>query len=89
MVGEVCQRGGMSASFPILLSQSPTAHPIALGRTGDLDKEASRDGGSGNELRTGLGGCNNGINERLHEEGVFTSLSPPIFGTTEVTRELD
>jgi hypothetical protein len=35
---------------------------------------------------TGWGG---GIDERPREEGFFASLSPPIFGKTEVTRELD
>jgi hypothetical protein len=34
-------------------------------------------------------GCGGGIDERPHEEGFSVSLSPPIFGKTEVTRELD
>jgi hypothetical protein len=56
---------------------------------GNLDKEDGYDGRSGNYLGTGLTGCDGGIDKRLHEEGFFSSLSPPISGTTEVTRELD
>jgi hypothetical protein len=37
----------------------------------------------------GLTGWGGGIDERPREEGFFASLSPPIFGKTEVTRELD
>jgi hypothetical protein len=57
--------------------------------TGDLDKEESRAGRSGNDLGAGFTGCGGGIDERPREEGFFASLSPPIFGKTEVTRELD
>jgi hypothetical protein len=57
--------------------------------TGDLDKEERRVGRSGNDLGAGSTGCDGGINERLREEGYFASLSPPILGKTEVTRELD
>jgi hypothetical protein len=37
----------------------------------------------------GLTGWGGGIDERPREEGFFANLSPPIFGKTEVTRELD
>jgi hypothetical protein len=57
--------------------------------TGDLDKEDRRVGGRGYDLGAGFTGCGGGIDERLPEEGVSASLSPPIFGKTEVTRELD
>jgi hypothetical protein len=57
--------------------------------TGDLDKEDRRVGRRGNDLGAGLKGCGGGIDERPCGEGVFASLSPPIFGKTEVTRELD
>jgi hypothetical protein len=68
------------------MSRSPK---IALEVTGDLDKEESRAGRGGNDLGAGCTGCGGGIDERPHEEGFFASLSPPIFGKTEVTRELD
>jgi hypothetical protein len=35
----------------------------------------------------GTTGCGGGIDERLCEEGFSASLSPPIFGKTEVTRD--
>jgi hypothetical protein len=59
--------------------------------TGDLNKEESRDMRSGYYLGEGLTGYDGGIDERWpHEEGgFFASLSPPFFGKTEVTRELD
>jgi hypothetical protein len=57
--------------------------------TGDLDKEDRRVGRRGNDLGAGLRVCGGGIDERPREEGFFASLSPPIFGKTEVTRELD
>jgi hypothetical protein len=57
--------------------------------TGDLDKEDRRVGRRGTDLGAGLTGCGGGINERPREEGFFASLSLPIFGKTEVTRELD
>eukprot|EP00193_Tetraselmis_chui_P017052 CAMPEP_0177773158 /NCGR_PEP_ID=MMETSP0491_2-20121128/12676_1 /TAXON_ID=63592 /ORGANISM="Tetraselmis chuii, Strain PLY429" /LENGTH=52 /DNA_ID=CAMNT_0019291155 /DNA_START=56 /DNA_END=211 /DNA_ORIENTATION=- len=45
---------------------------------------------SGYDFGARLMGCDGGIDERpAREEGVFASLSPPIFGKTEVTRELD
>jgi hypothetical protein len=62
---------------------------VSLEVTGDLDKEERRVGRSSNDLRAGPTGCDGGINERLREEGFFSSLSPPISGKTEVTRELD
>jgi hypothetical protein len=34
-------------------------------------------------------GCDGGIDEQPREEGLFASLSPPLSGKTEVTRELD
>jgi hypothetical protein len=57
--------------------------------TGDLDKEDGRVGTRGNDLGAGLTECGGGIDERPREEGFFASLSPFIFGKTEVTRELD
>jgi hypothetical protein len=57
--------------------------------TGDLDKEDRRVGGRAYDIGTGSTGCDGGIDERPHEEGFFASLSPSIFGKTEVTRELD
>ena len=41
------------------------------------------------DLGAGFTGWSGGIDERPREEGVFASLSPPTFGKTEVTRELD
>jgi hypothetical protein len=43
--------------------------------TWDLDKEESRDGRSGYDLRRGLTGCDGGIDERQCEDGFFASLS--------------
>jgi hypothetical protein len=63
--------------------------PHALEVTGDLDQQDIRDGRSGYDLGAGHTGCDGGIDERPHEEGVFASLSPPFSGKTEVTRELD
>jgi hypothetical protein len=57
--------------------------------TGDLDKENRRVGGRGYDLGTGLARCDGGIDERPREEGFFASLSPHVFGKTEVTLELD
>jgi hypothetical protein len=57
--------------------------------TGDLDKEERRVGGRGYDLGAGFPGCGGGIDERPREEGFFASLSPPIFGKTEVARELE
>jgi hypothetical protein len=54
--------------------------------TGDLDKEDSRAGRSGNDLGAGFTGCGGGIDERPREEGLFATRSPPTFGKTEVTR---
>jgi hypothetical protein len=77
----------MSASFSSLyVSRSP---PPALEVTGDLDKEDRRLGRRGNDLGAWPAGCGGGVDERPREEGVFASLFPPIFGKTEVTRELD
>jgi hypothetical protein len=57
--------------------------------TGDLDNEELRAGRSGNDLGVGFTRCDGGVDKRLREEGLFVSLSPPIFGKTEVTREVD
>jgi hypothetical protein len=57
--------------------------------TGDLDKEERRAGGGGNDLGAASTGCDGGVDKPLREEGLLTCLSPPIFGKTEVTRELD
>jgi hypothetical protein len=73
------------ASFYLVVSVPPPALEV----TGDLDKGESRDERSGNDLGTGLTGCDGGIDERPHEEGGFASLSPPISGKTEVKRELE
>jgi hypothetical protein len=80
-------RGGKSADFFYArVSRSPLP---ALEVLGDLDKEDSRVGRRGNDLGAGRTGCGGGIDERPREEGYFASLSPPIFGQTEVSRELD
>ena len=63
--------------------------PHVLEVTGDLDKEDRRVGGRGYDLGAGFTGCGGGIDERPREEGFYANLSPPIFGKTEVTRELD
>jgi hypothetical protein len=57
--------------------------------TGNLDKEDRRVGRRGNDLEAGLTGCGGGIDERPRHEDFFANLFPPIFGKTEVTRELD
>jgi hypothetical protein len=72
--------------FLMCMSRSP---PPALEVTGDLDKEDHRVGKRGNGLGAGLTGFSGGIDEQSREEVIFASLSPPIFGKTEVTRELD
>jgi hypothetical protein len=56
---------------------------------GVLDKEDRHVGRRDNDLGAGLTGCGGGIDERPREEGLFVSLFPPIFGKTELTRELD
>jgi hypothetical protein len=57
--------------------------------TVDLDKEERRAGRSGNDLGAGLTRCDGGVDKRLREKGFFTNVFPPIFGKTEVTRELN
>jgi hypothetical protein len=57
--------------------------------TAGLDKEKRRVGRSDNDLGAGSTGCDGGIDVRLREEVFCVSLSPPIVGKTEVTRELD
>jgi hypothetical protein len=57
--------------------------------TGDLVKEDRRVGGRGYDLGAGFTGCGGGIDERSCEEVFFATLSPPTFGKTKVTRELD
>jgi hypothetical protein len=87
---EESKRGGRSDSFSLYLHVLvPHSPPHALKVTGDLDKEERRAGRSGNDLGAGLTRFDGGINERPREEGFSVSLSPPIFGKTEVTRELD
>jgi hypothetical protein len=78
------EAGGAQAFPYVRVSWSP---PPA--KTGDLDKEERPAGGSGNDLGAGSTGCDGGINGRLREELILASLSLPIFGRTEVTRELD
>jgi hypothetical protein len=66
----------IALAFSIRLSQSTLP---AFEVTGDLDTEENRDGRSGNELTTGLTGCDGGIDERPREELnsiSFTLLSP-------------
>jgi hypothetical protein len=46
-------------------------------------------GGAATTLERGLRDATGGIDERPREEGVFTSLSLPFSGKTEVLRELD
>jgi hypothetical protein len=76
----------MSVSFfYVCVSRSP---PLSLEVTGDLDKEDRRVGGRGYDLGAGFAGCDGGIDERPREEVFFANLSPPIFGKTEVTREI-
>jgi hypothetical protein len=55
----------------------------------DNDPSHYTEGKSGNDLGTGLTGCDGGIDKRPHEKGFLASLSSPISGKTEVTRELD
>jgi hypothetical protein len=52
--------------------------------TGDLDKEERRAGRSGNALGAGFTDYDGGVDKRLREDEFS-----PIFGKTEVTRELD
>jgi hypothetical protein len=81
---------GAEAGAPIFsfvcVSRPP---PPALEVTGDLGKEDRRVGRRGNDLGAGPTGCGGGIDERPRLKGFFASVSPPIFGKTEVTRELD
>jgi hypothetical protein len=56
--------------------------------TGDLDKEERRVGRSGNDLGAGLRDAAAGSTSD-HVRMFFSGLPPPIFGKTEVTRELD
>jgi hypothetical protein len=87
MSGEISRAEAGAPIFSMsCVSRSP---PPALEVTGDLDKEDRCVGGCGNDLGAGPTGCGGGIDERPREEGVFAGLSPPIFGKTEVTRELD
>jgi hypothetical protein len=60
-------------AFSVLLFGS---FPSALVVMGDLDKEESRDGRSGNDLGTGHTECDGGIDERPRREVFLTSLSP-------------
>jgi hypothetical protein len=63
------RRGGGSARFPsVYVSRCP---PHALEGTGDLYKEESRAGRSGNDLGPGFTGCGGWIDERPREEGFF------------------
>jgi hypothetical protein len=81
---------GAEARAPVFVCVYVSRSPLhALEVTGDLDKEERRVGKSGNDLGAGSPGCDVEINERLREEGFFAILSPPIFGKTEVMRELD
>jgi hypothetical protein len=57
----------------------------------DLDEHERRSGKSGTDLwiLDMATGCGDGVDKRLREKGLSPSLSYPIFGKTEVTRELD
>jgi hypothetical protein len=57
--------------------------------TGDLDKKERRVGGRGNVLAAGLRDAAAGSTSDHVRRFFFASLAPPIFGKTEVTRELD
>jgi hypothetical protein len=86
MSGENSSAEAIARAFPSLfVSRSPS---LDLDVTGDLDKDERRVVRSGKDLGAGSTGCDGGINEHLHEEGFSASRSPPIFGKTEVTREL-
>jgi hypothetical protein len=64
----------MIARFPsFCVSRSPLP---ALEVTGDLNKEESRAGKSGNDLGAGFTGCGGGIDERPREEGFFFQPFP-------------
>ena len=81
------RRGGRSASFfYVCVSRSP---PPVLEVMGDLDTEDPRVGGRGKTLGRGLRDGAAGSTSDRARRGFFASLSPPTFGKTEVTRELD
>jgi hypothetical protein len=87
MTGENSGAEAGAPIFSILCVSVPPPHALEV--TGDLAKEDRRFGGRGNEIGAGLTGCGGEIDKRPREEGFFASLSPPIFGKIEVTRELD
>jgi hypothetical protein len=86
----------MRVRNPNAVARPPTLHyasvfvpPTCPRRDGDVDKEECRAGRSGNDLGAGSTVCDGGVDKRLREEGFYASLSLPIFGKTEVARELD
>jgi hypothetical protein len=76
---------GAPIFFYVCLSRCP---PRALEVKGDLDNEDHRVGGCGGDLG-GAYGMGRRDRRATTRGGVFASLSPPIFGKTEVTRALD
>jgi hypothetical protein len=77
----------LAPDFPsVYVSRSP---PPALEVTGDLDKEEGSRRWARLRPWGGATRCDGGVDERPREEGSSASLAPPIFGKTEVTRELD
>jgi hypothetical protein len=77
MLGKLIRAEARALAFLVWLSWSP---PLALEVTGDLDDKEYRDGRSRNDLtRTGITGCDGGIDKRLREEAflpTFPLLSP-------------
>jgi hypothetical protein len=85
-IGENSGAEAGAPTFSVSMCLGPP--PPFLEVTGDLDKEDRRVGGRGYDLGAEFTGCGGGIDERPREEGFLASLSPLIFGKTEVTREL-
>jgi hypothetical protein len=74
MSGENPGAEARAPAFPfVCVSRSP---PPAMEVTGDLDKEESRAGRSGNDLGTGFTEWGGGIDERPREEGFFCQPFP-------------
>jgi hypothetical protein len=72
--------------FPFVCVLVPPTCPRGDGgpRQGGMSRRWARQRPCG-----GATGCGGEIDERPREEGFSGSLSPPILGKTEVTRELD
>jgi hypothetical protein len=67
----------------------PRSSTPTLEVTEDRDKKERRVGRSGNDHGAGFTKCDGGDDKRPRHEVFLASLSPVIFGKTEVTRELD